>query len=138
MKHFLLAALFTATMFLAARAGAQEYAKLLRAAVANDENTRPATKFSAAAPQLVVFFVGDRVKVGEKVRGVWIGEDVGKVAPKTTKIAEDTVAITAEGQNGAFTLSRPTKGWPVGKYRVELFVNDKLAETVRFEVTAAE
>ena len=117
---------------------AQEEGKLLRAAVALDENTRPATKFSAKAPQLVVFFVGDRVKVGEKVRGVWIGEDVGTAAPKNTKIAEDTVSITAEGQNGAFTLSRPTKGWPVGKYRVELFVNDKLAETVKFEVTAAE
>jgi len=63
---------------------------------------------------------------------------VGIAAPKNTKIAEDTVPITEEKQTGSFTLSRPNRGWPVGKYRVELFVNDKLAETVKFEIEAAK
>ena len=34
-----------------------------------------------------------------------------------------------------FSLSRPDAGWPAGDYRVELFVNNKLASTVRFSVT---
>jgi hypothetical protein len=138
MKHLLLSIVLAGATFLSAGAQAQDDPKLLRAAVAIDENTRPATKFSKKAAQLTVFFLGDHVKVGQKVRGVWIGEDVGAAAAKNTKIAEDTVAITEERQSGAFTLSRPTKGWPVGKYRVELFVNEKLAETVKFEITAEE
>ena len=35
----------------------------------------------------------------------------------------------------AFSLSRPNAGWPAGDYRVELFVNSKLASTVRFSTT---
>jgi hypothetical protein len=138
MKRILLSMLLASATCLTWLAQAEEAAKVLRAAVALDENTRPATKFSGDAPQLVIFFIGDGVKIGEKVRAVWIGEDVGIAAPKNTKIAEDTVPITEEKQTGSFTLSRPKRGWPVGKYRVELFVNDKLAETVKFEVEAAK
>jgi hypothetical protein len=138
MKRFLLSVVLACATFLIPAVQAQEGGKLLRAAVAIDENTKPATKFSTKAPQLVVFFVGDGVKVGEKVRGVWIADDVGKVAPKNTKIAEDTVTATEEKQSSAFTLSRPTKGWPVGQYRVELYVGDKLAETLKFEIKDEE
>ena len=67
------------------------------------------------APLCGCFFSSplDFLGKSEKVRGVWIGEDVGTAAKKNTKIAEDTVPITAEGQTGSFILSRPTKGWPV-------------------------
>ena len=31
-------------------------------------------------------------------------------------------------------LSKPTNGWPVGKYRMEISVNDKLAEPLKFSI----
>lgn len=142
MKRALLSAfLACAAMLLSPLALAQEEkapAKLLRAAVAIDENTRPATTFSRKVPQLVIFYVGDNVKVGQKVRGVWIAEDIGTVAPKNHKIAEDTLDVSEENQTGSFTLSKPDNGWPVGKYRAELYVDDKLAETLKFEIKAEE
>ena len=52
--------------------------------------------------------------------------------------AEETLTATEEGQNGGFTLSKPNNGWPVGKYRAELYVDGKLAETVKFEIKAEE
>lgn len=33
-----------------------------------------------------------------------------------------------------FSLSRPTNGWPVGDYRVDMFINDKAAGSVKFSV----
>ena len=40
--------------------------------------------------------------------------------------------------DGDFAFSKPTKGWPVGKYRVEIYVNDDLAKTVKFTIEAAK
>jgi len=59
---------------------------------------------------------------------------VGDVAAKDYKM--DEVTSTADGPRafGTFTMTKQTKGWPVGKYRVEMYQNDKLVETVRFEV----
>jgi outer membrane usher protein FimD/PapC len=39
---------------------------------------------------------------------------------------------------GDFNFSKPTKGWPVGKYRVEVYVNDELAATTKFTIKAAK
>jgi len=36
--------------------------------------------------------------------------------------------------SGDFSLSKPTKGWPVGTYRVDLYIDDKVNETAYFEV----
>jgi hypothetical protein len=33
-----------------------------------------------------------------------------------------------------FPLSKPTKGRPVGNYRLEIYVGDELAKTVKFTI----
>jgi hypothetical protein len=52
----------------------------------------------------------------------------------------DETDATANGPEafGTFTLSRPNKGWPLGKYRVELYAGDQLADTLKFTVAAAK
>ena len=114
-----------------------EEAKLLRAIVAIDGETPPATTFANDVPQLYAYILADNVEVGDSVRGVWIAEDVGEAAPKNHKIAEQTLEITSK-KSGGFKLTKPTNGWPVGQYRVELYVGDKLAETVKFKIQAKE
>jgi hypothetical protein len=138
MNRMLLSVLFVYALHVIPAARAEEGAKLRRAVIAVDQDTKPTNKFSAKEPQLVVFFIGDGVKKGQKVRGVWIADDVGAAAPKNTKIIEDSLVATEDKQSSAFKLSRPTKGWPVGKYHVDLYVEDKLAEAVNFEIEAAE
>lgn len=108
--------------------------KLLRGAIAVDQETRPATSFAADVPKLYAFFIGHGLTTGEKLRGVWIAEDVGAAAPIETRIDETTLTVTDAEQHGAFSLTKPDKGWPVGKYRVEMYVGDQLAETVKFKI----
>jgi hypothetical protein len=35
-------------------------------------------------------------------------------------------------------LAKPTKGWPVGKYKVEIYVGDELATTTTFTIKAGK
>lgn len=108
--------------------------KVLRAALAVDKDTKPTDTFSADVPKIHAFFIGEALKPGDKVRGAWIADDVGSAAPKGTKIDEATITAETPTDHSAFSLSKPTAGWPVGKYHVDIYVNDKLAETVPFVI----
>ena len=57
---------------------------------------------------------------------------------KNTTIVENTLTAEKDKDTGGFKLSKPDKGWPVGKYHVDIYVGDKLAETVKFEIEAAK
>ncbi len=37
---------------------------------------------------------------------------------------------------GSFTLSKPNRGWPPGKYRLEIYLGKDLVKTVPFTVRA--
>jgi hypothetical protein len=70
---------------------------------------------------------------GAKVKAVWIAEKTN-AAPPNYQI-DATEHTTSRGMNNAsFALSGPNAGWPVGDYRVELFINGKKAGTHRFSV----
>ena len=69
-----------------------------------------------------------------KVKAVWTAVDVGDFAPANTQIAEVTVTLDASGA-AHFTLSIPDSGaWPVGKYKVDVYLNDKLDRTLEYTV----
>ena len=108
----------------------------VEAAIAVDQDTKPATSFAADVPKLYAFFKTKGTEKGEKLRGVWIAEDVGQAAPSNTKIDESTLTADQDDFYGAFSLSKPNKGWPVGKYRVEIYDGDELATTVEFTIGA--
>lgn len=109
--------------------------KVLHAALALDQDTKPTTKFAPDAPKIYAFYIGDAIKTGDKIRGVWIVEDVGDAAPKGAKIDEATLTAAKDNPSDAFSLTKPTKGWPLGKYKVEIYDNDKLAETLHFTIS---
>ncbi|HEV2045623.1 MAG TPA: hypothetical protein VGQ95_03390 [Chthoniobacterales bacterium] len=104
--------------------------------IAVDQTAKPATTFTSDTPKLYAFYKTKGLQNGDKVRGVWIGEDVGDAAPKETKIYERTVIADGDTDDGEFSLSKPTAGWPVGKYRVEIYVGDNLITTVKFKIHA--
>jgi len=69
-----------------------------------------------------------------KVKTVWTAVDVGDAAPANTKIDEAELTMDDSG-NAHFTLSQPSTGtWPVGKYKVEIYLNDKLDRTLEYTV----
>ncbi len=74
---------------------------------------------------------------------VWIAEDVGESAPANHTIAETPLTFQEDpskltGFTIKASLSRPTKGWPLGKYRVEVRTGGKTVQTARFTIVAAK
>jgi hypothetical protein len=81
----------------------------------------------------IVYFYQLPPNVSGTVTSRWIAEDVGDVAPPNYLI--DSASVTLDpGAEGSFTLSRPNRGWPLGKYRMELSVNGELATVEPFVI----
>jgi hypothetical protein len=110
----------------------------VEAAIAIDQDTKPATTFAPNVPKLYAFFRSTGTHEGDRLRGVWIAVDVGDVAPAKTKIDENTLTADQDDFYGAFSLSKPTKGWPAGKYRVDIYNGDELATSVKFTIKAGK
>ena len=98
----------------------------------------PSTTFAADTPKIFCLFKSKGLKNGDKLRGLWIAHDVGDAAPQETKIDEQRTKAEGDAEDGVFSLSKPTKGWAAGEYRLEIYVNDKLATTVKFTITGAK
>ena len=108
----------------------------VEATMMTEPHGREITAYTADAPRLYAIFKSKGSSEGDNVRCVWIADDVGDAAAKGTKIEEKT--ITAKGDmEGEFSLSKPTPGWPLGKYHIEIYVNEELATKVNFEIKAA-
>ena len=98
----------------------------------------PSTTFASNTPKLYAIFKTEGAKTGDKIRGVLIAEDVGDVAPANTKVLETILNVEGDTEAGDFSFSRPTNGWPVGKYRVEVYVNDELATAAKFTIKSGD
>jgi len=98
---------------------------------------REVTAYTADTQKLYATFKTKGVASGDKIRGVWIADEVGEAAPAGTTIDEKTLPMDGDTEDGEFSLSKPTKGWPLGKYHIEIYVNDHLATKVTFEIKAA-
>jgi hypothetical protein len=110
--------------------------KVIHAFTALEKNRKPTTTFSSDALRIYAFWKGESLAVGDKIQSVWIAEDIGDAAPKDSKILEGETKVFKSDDEGSFSLSRPRGGvWPVGKYRVEIYVNEGLADLVKFTIT---
>ncbi|MBI5956643.1 MAG: hypothetical protein HY871_06540 [Chloroflexi bacterium] len=98
---------------------------------AEKEPVNPTTAFKPNS----VFHAVVRIQnapANTKVKSAWYATDVGDAAPCNTSI--DSNELTADGsRNIDFSLTPSTK-WPVGTYRVEIFVNGALDRVVNFGV----
>jgi hypothetical protein len=98
---------------------------------------RETTTYAADAPKVFASFKTKGASDGDKIRAIWIADDVGDAAPKGTKIDEKTLKAEGDTDDGVFSLSKPINGWPIGKYHLEIYVNDELATKVKFTINAA-
>lgn len=91
---------------------------------------------SAFAPSDTIYVVGDLAngQVGNKVTSRWYIESAEGFDPNFF-IEESTIDITETGINSVyFFYPAPTDGFPVGTYKVEMYFNNVLVDTVRFTV----
>lgn len=91
---------------------------------------------STFSPQTAKIFLRAKlvdVPPGSRLRSDWIAEKT-KAAPPNYKIDSVTLKVGPLMNRAGFSFSKPTAGWPEGDYRVDLFIDDKPAEKVRFKV----
>lgn len=91
------------------------------------------TVFPKNAPKL--YFRGDisGAKTDDVARVDWIAEKT-KAAEPNFRI--DSVTMTLAGPEGTIrsSLNIPNAGWPVGRYRVDVFVNNARTGSVSFRI----
>jgi hypothetical protein len=91
--------------------------------------------FARDTPKIVCVWRGKGIASGTVLKGVWIAEDVGNAAPPNYKIVDKSITIQVENE-GSLNVTKPTNGWPVGKYRLEIYLNDTLVKTLPFTIKA--
>ena len=99
---------------------------------------KPTTVFTPDTPEIWATFKTKGAKKGDKLRGEWIADDVGEAAPANTKIDEKIADPGRRHRRRKFHVLKPTKGWPAGKYHLDIYANDELATTVKFTIEAAK
>lgn len=108
--------------------------KKLSVILAKETTGEMTTKFDSDVAKIYARWQASDLAKGTKLRSAWIAEDVGEVAPPNYKIDEATVVTPAPPSSGVFSLSRPSAGWPVGSYRLEIYADETLIETVKFTI----
>lgn len=95
--------------------------------------------FTHTTPMIYLICDSDEIKKGQQVKAAWIAVDTKNLAPANYKIAEKNFDVNQDIPDGKtytmdFSLSKPTNGWPVGDYRVDLYVGDSLSQSLKFNV----
>ncbi len=65
------------------------------------------------------------------VRALWTNE-------RGEKIQDDTRIITPSNNDRVALQAAPPQGWPAGRYKLDVYLDDKLADTETFSVEGGE
>jgi uncharacterized RDD family membrane protein YckC len=95
------------------------------------------TSFSPQTQEIFVRFMLADVPPGSQLRAVWVAEQAAGIPSGQT--LDDTTSSDAGGtqSQGVFSYPRPPNGWPLGTYRVDLFLNGQFERAVRLPWTSA-
>lgn len=77
----------------------------------------------------------NRSKIGVPVRIAWYATHTNGVAPDNYEIVAVDFPVVTTTMTSKATLPRP---WPVGQYRVELYVDTRLVRSTPFEIFSEE
>ena len=116
-----------------AYAGPSFAQKLTDIRVSDKAGGQPKSTFRPDAPKVFVSAKQEGIAAGRKLRCDWIAVKTD-AAPPNYRI--DSWEGRSSGDSGSLTcsFSKPTSGWPVGDYRVDLFVDGKDAGRATFKV----
>ena len=97
----------------------------------DDADSAKVTSYAPDAPSFYSFFDLKNAPDDTVVRGVWTLVSAEGYDPNQEI---DSAEVTGGDNTYYFTLDRSSDLWPSGQYKVDLYLNDKLVETVNFEV----
>ena len=101
--------------------------------ITNSPEAERASIFSPETHTFYAMFKAKGLSPGDKIRGVWIADDVGDAAPANFKIQETALTAQDATLDAQFSMTKPG-AWARGDYHVEIYVNDQLAAKVKFSV----
>jgi hypothetical protein len=101
--------------------------------VASEPKGDSKTEFKESTPTLYARWHGRGLADHAAIRAVFIAEKVPNI-PANSQIDEMEAAAPAPNSGGSFDLERPDEGWTIGDYRVEFYLGDRLADTVKFKI----
>jgi hypothetical protein len=78
------------------------------------------------------YFNWDNGKAGTRIRFVYIAVDAGGV--KERQLNESKLVVENEFQNEAYSSLKLNRRLPKGKYKVDIYINDKVERSLPFEV----
>jgi hypothetical protein len=107
-------------------------ANITNAHMATDESDSTQTAvYSPDTPTFYCFFDLNNAPDDTVVKGVWT-----LVAAEGYEANSeiDSADITGSDDSYYFSLDRAADSWPIGQYKIDLYINDKLVQTVNFEV----
>lgn len=100
--------------------------------LATDENaTNQVTSYAPADQYFYCFFDLNNAPDDTVVKGVWT---LVSADGYDSNSEIDSAEVTGSDNTYFFSLNRSTDAWPIGKYKIDLYLNGDLAETVEFEV----
>lgn len=91
------------------------------------EITNETDTFVASTPEIFLRF-DFQYDEGTVITANWYYEETGQL------IDSVDLTVTADSDMGYVSLNRPTSGWPLGEYKVELVVDDEVVHTSEFVV----
>ena len=108
--------------------------KTLQLMLVKEVGDNATTRFTSDSSKIRAAWKGRGLEAGDQIQVVWLAEDVGIDAPKDSKITEAAVTAYKPDDDGVFALAQPKGGWPLGKYRCEVYLNGKLMQTIDFTI----
>jgi hypothetical protein len=91
----------------------------------------PATEFYTDTPKIVCVWEITGTDFSTPLKSVWIAEDVGDAAPPNYQLGAKSMSGVNEGK---FYVTSPANGWPIGKYRLEIYIGETLAKQIPFSI----
>jgi len=92
-------------------------------------------QFSPDTPEIHNVLGLENVQAGTKIKADWIGINIADTP--NLNIGSLEVVLKGTDKKAQFTLMKPETGWPVGKYKIDIYINGKLATVVPFSVAGA-
>jgi hypothetical protein len=109
-------------------------AEKLSAGVSSEPKGEFKIDFKSDTPAIYARWRGHGLRAKAEIRAAFIAENVADVASDYEIDEAKSVAPTPDS-GATFTLSKPESGWAPGNYRVEFYVDNDRAATVKFKIS---
>lgn len=97
----------------------------------DEADTQRVTSYSPEAPAFYCYFDLNNAPDDTVVKGVWTLVSADGYDPNQEI---DSADVTGSDDTYYFSLGGSTDPWPVGEYKIDLYLNGELIQTINFTV----